>query len=923
MMQKAKERQQLTTRLLDSVKQCQIQFGGKTELATEADSRVCCLCSAWEVVLQHGLKHNSKALSTLKHVTELTGLSKIGVGIPLLNDIKHMETEPCFWNVIARHLSKHELHRYMLLKHVHTESGRGRAWLRSTLNEHSLEKYMLMIVGNEATLGEFYEDWAFMRDQECGNVLPATAAGLGSILFAISIDNENLNRILPATGLVNIIGSSNLPLGSAFVPREEEDQMPVIASESVSPQVMRKKEKKKKRKKMANIVCFDDDDKIGSYSTSPASSVSSSWSKTSKSKLNASVVVTASATTLKTTSGFKLPPESVPVASIGKTLNSSKINSDITCLHNENAAVIENTKTLFSFTEDSVDMVKSNDQSEGLVETTPENSIGPNEQLDEVMKSFSNILDTYPLHSPMSSPDVSTEAPPGDQDSDLMLPPVKQTVLSSSENDRDANKKQTTDGSSSEQMRSDSMKIMQSESATSLPSVGTSVTSTASESSSSYHIGSGNESLDVTMTPLNRGKASNGDAVCTCGIGEDLVSGDSSEVPSCSEETETNGFAVSLTQKGFVDSLRTQGDGSHAPEPVFLSHNSMTTTELKEAMIAMMTRKDEVEEQNSSLRALLDSETQRSATLRLEQEELKKSSESRQDRDSQTIKTISRENELLKHQLKKYVNAVQMLRRQGARDEELNGIHLDDIQPAVPPAPSVIDYSHEASEYEKKLIQVAEMHGELMEFNETLQKQLMSRESHLKRLTDELIGLRGPLPGDYHSSEDSISLSSEMGATGGPLINIWIPTAFQRGTSSDTYHVYQVYVRIRDEEWNVYRRYSEFHKLHMHLKNQYPVTATFKFPSKKAVGNKQLKCVESRRVKLQMYLRLALNAVQTADAELGSHGSRQRLVELLPFFGEAPVSGAKSKANKSKVPQDTNGPHNGPETPESHQYMGL
>ena len=48
----------------------------------------------------------------------------------------------------------------------------------------------------------------------------------------------------------------------------------------------------------------------------------------------------------------------------------------------------------------------------------------------------------------------------------------------------------------------------------------------------------------------------------------------------------------------------------------------------------------------------------------------------------------------------------------------------------------------------------------------------------------------------------------------------------------------QVYVRISDEEWNVYRRYSEFHKLHMHLKKKYPITATFKFPSKKAVGNK-------------------------------------------------------------------------------------
>jgi len=30
---------------------------------------------------------------------------------------------------------------------------------------------------------------------------------------------------------------------------------------------------------------------------------------------------------------------------------------------------------------------------------------------------------------------------------------------------------------------------------------------------------------------------------------------------------------------------------------------------------------------------------------------------------------ICRENELLKHQLKKYVSAVQMLRRQGARDD--------------------------------------------------------------------------------------------------------------------------------------------------------------------------------------------------------------------------------------------------------------
>ena len=36
----------------------------------------------------------------------------------------------------------------------------------------------------------------------------------------------------------------------------------------------------------------------------------------------------------------------------------------------------------------------------------------------------------------------------------------------------------------------------------------------------------------------------------------------------------------------------------------------------------------------------------------------------------------------------------------------MKGIHLDDtLQPMPPPKPS-IDYSHEASEYERKLIQV-------------------------------------------------------------------------------------------------------------------------------------------------------------------------------------------------------------------------
>ena len=57
-----------------------------------------------------------------------------------------------------------------------------------------------------------------------------------------------------------------------------------------------------------------------------------------------------------------------------------------------------------------------------------------------------------------------------------------------------------------------------------------------------------------------------------------------------------------------------------------------------------------------------------------------------------------------------------------------------------------VDYHFEASEYEKKLIQVAEMHGELLEFNEHLQKVLQSKDSLIRRLRLDLVELRGPLP---------------------------------------------------------------------------------------------------------------------------------------------------------------------------------
>lgn len=98
---------------------------------------------------------------------------------------------------------------------------------------------------------------------------------------------------------------------------------------------------------------------------------------------------------------------------------------------------------------------------------------------------------------------------------------------------------------------------------------------------------------------------------------------------------------------------------------------------------------------------------------------------------------------------------------------------------------------------------------------------------------------------------------------------------------SSSHHVYQIYVRVKDEEWNVYRRYSQFYGLNKQLKKQYPLIRTLDFPPKKAIGNRDAKTVQERRKKLEHYLRCVINALQ---AEHNIVDKRQ-LVEHIPFLG--------------------------------------
>ena len=224
------------------------------------------------------------------------------------------------------------------------------------------------------------------------------------------------------------------------------------------------------------------------------------------------------------------------------------------------------------------------------------------------------------------------------------------------------------------------------------------------------------------------------------------------------------------------------------------SGSSIKQNDLKQALLSVMEKKTDLEQQVTAMKKLLDQEINHVAEAKQELNDIKQIHKEKLEKMEARNSILARENELLKHQLKKYVGAVQKLRDGPQAYEtlaQLEGIRENENK-------KYIDYHYEASEYEKKLIQVAEMHGELLEFNENLQKSIQGKDLVISRLRDELIALRGPLPEDEDRLTDpetasvcSFLTDSSIG-TARVLVNIWIPSVFLSGSGSSRHHVYQV-----------------------------------------------------------------------------------------------------------------------------------
>jgi sorting nexin-29 len=97
---------------------------------------------------------------------------------------------PTFFHFADRLQTSHEKERFRNLRHIWTESGKSRALLRASLNERSLERYLLIWISDE-NLADYYENWALLRT--FGSVLIELAQKLNGILFAVTVDCPELN----------------------------------------------------------------------------------------------------------------------------------------------------------------------------------------------------------------------------------------------------------------------------------------------------------------------------------------------------------------------------------------------------------------------------------------------------------------------------------------------------------------------------------------------------------------------------------------------------------------------------------------------------------------------------------------------------------------------------------------------------------
>lgn len=268
-------------RLQKSVEACGKRFKGRKELASETDETVAELCESLEELFQYGLIAQQQtqlnfvvsAANLFQNMQEIVKGSSGKSSYTLT-----ASTESSFWDFCQHFLTPHEKQRFENLKQVWTKWGKGRAFIRASLNEHSLQRYLLTWLSEYKILRSYYTHWSVMMDDKMCKSLPDMIKTLDHVLFALAVDKTELNVSLKTTNIQSTPPKEE-PLIYAPTPVKVEPKIKrkalaverPIASTSSTDDLLRqiKENNKLEENKLNNEEVYDAIEEISPFDDTP------------------------------------------------------------------------------------------------------------------------------------------------------------------------------------------------------------------------------------------------------------------------------------------------------------------------------------------------------------------------------------------------------------------------------------------------------------------------------------------------------------------------------------------------------------------------------------------------------------------------------------------------------------------------------
>lgn len=733
--------------------------------------------------------------------------------------------EHAFWPLVSSILTEEDASAMSMLRNIRTDSGKGRAWLRWALNERSLEKYFNLLTEPLVFASGLYYDFAFLCDEDQMSMLTMLVVGIETIVFAIEVDSATLDKV-----------NEYNPAVSQPKPAPAKPVYDATPAATFNPPV-------------------DDMDPMDLV-------VAVKKSKKSKSKKK------------------KRHDRTPSIGAINDDLNQAQ-NNPMPLQASSALDIPEAGSNQFSGYPNRSSMDASYLPSSSVL-----GSIGND-------SGFSND---------MGASSVAT----------FSIPPDIEAVAQQSS---DADWQATPSYGHSRE-----------------PSIASVGTSAASGDSFPQALSTESAFNAIDAMLANSGSADTG-----------------IDMPDSNPGSARSPSPATIARMALEASRNPSATASRKQSPT-TSPSGLNQDDLRSTLVGVIRQKEDLEQAFDKVKDELSQaklsvtkleEEKLAATLRLE--ELEQRVELSGDDRSTAEQMMAKENSLLKQQLKKYVAENQQLKR--SHKELLDGKELNMPQLAMalaesqaepsglglrPPAnsfssmnapdmikpedvamklqsaaadkeidESVGDYASiedMQAHHERQILQLTEMHCELIDMNERLQSQLTQRDSQVRQLGGIVPADSGQMGGrDRHNTltpsgpkparlppppEGSLTVPGRN-----TIVNVWIPSALLRGKGSESYHVYQIYIRVGDEEWNVYRRFTHFVDLHRQV--QHIFTTKLAFPQKKVFNRRGSKFVEDRRQALEAYVRKVVEmCLSQRRSPMVVNPCKQTFCEALPFLKE-------------------------------------